>query len=90
MPISFNMLRNSPLSRPAIRLFYQSGRWICASKLTLISLFQHSGGACGSQLSARCSPAFGSDFVYDDTRHGTFNGNINSIRCLLPGRAQDP
>lgn len=25
---------------------------------------------------ARCSPAFGSDFVYDDTRHGAFNGSF--------------
>ncbi len=29
--------------------------------------------------SARCSPAFGSDFVYDDTRHGAFNGNITQF-----------
>jgi hypothetical protein len=25
---------------------------------------------------ARCSPAFGSDFVYDDTRLGAFNGSF--------------
>lgn len=29
--------------------------------------------------SARCSPAFGSDFTYDDTRHGAFNGNITQF-----------
>ncbi|MGH7837309.1 MAG: DUF1329 domain-containing protein [Candidatus Binataceae bacterium] len=28
---------------------------------------------------ARCSPAFGSDFVYDDTRHGAFNGSITQF-----------
>ncbi|MGH7931939.1 MAG: DUF1329 domain-containing protein [Candidatus Binataceae bacterium] len=28
---------------------------------------------------ARCSPAFGSDFTYDDTRHGAFNGSITQF-----------
>jgi hypothetical protein len=35
--------------------------------------------------SARCSPAFGSDFVYDDTRHGAFNGNITQFDAKFLG-----
>jgi Protein of unknown function (DUF1329) len=28
---------------------------------------------------ARCSPVLGSDYTYDDTRHGAFNGNITQF-----------
>ena len=34
---------------------------------------------------ARCSPAFGSDFTYDDTRHGAFNGNITQFDATFKG-----
>jgi hypothetical protein len=35
--------------------------------------------------SARCSPAFGSDFTYDDTRHGAFNGNVTQFDAAFKG-----
>ncbi len=34
---------------------------------------------------ARCSPFNGTDYIYDDTRHGNFNGNLTQFNAVFLG-----